>query len=101
VYDALAKAARAFGSDVEIMPRKSQVTFSRAKSFAVVRPATKDRVDVGLKLHGTKATARLVANAKAQTSDPSHTVGVHTSREVDRELTAWLRAAYDRAGAKT
>src|SRR5579862_2887995 len=37
IYDALARAARALGKDVEVMPRSSQVTFSRAKSFAIVR----------------------------------------------------------------
>jgi len=98
VFAALTKALTGLGGDVEVMPRKSQVTFSRAKSFVVVRAATKDRIDVGLKLHGTPATARLVTNPKATTSDPSHTVAVRTSSEVDRELVGWMRAAYDRAG---
>jgi predicted transport protein len=100
VYEALAESVRRLGSDVVVMPRKSQVTFSRDKSFAVVRPKTKDRVDVALKLHGVKATARLVADAKAAASDPSHVVGVHAKSEIDRELVGWLRAAYDRAGPK-
>jgi hypothetical protein len=98
IFDALSKALTGLGRDLEVMPRKSQVTFSRAKSFVVVRPAAKDRVDVGLKLHGTPATARLVTNPKATTSDPSHTVAVRTPNEVDRELLGWMRAAYDRAG---
>jgi predicted transport protein len=98
IYDALVKAACALGDDVEIMPRKRQVTFSRAKSFAVVRAAAKDRVELALRLHGTKPTERLRAVPKAGTSDPSHVVGVRTAREVDREVTAWLRAAYGRAG---
>jgi hypothetical protein len=98
VFDALTKALTGLCPDVEVMPRKSQVTFSRAKSFVVVRAATKDRVDVGLKLHGIPATARLVTNPKATTSDPSHTVAVRTPDEVDRELVGWMRAAYDRAG---
>jgi hypothetical protein len=98
VFDALTKALTGLGRDVEVMPRKSQVTFSRAKSFVVVRAATKDRVDVALKLHGTAASPRLVTNPKATTSDPSHTVAVRTPKEVDRELLGWMRAAYDRAG---
>jgi hypothetical protein len=100
IYDRLTKTARALGDDVEIMPRKSQVTFSRDKSFAVVRAATKDRVDLALKLHGTKATARLVAVPKAMTSDPSHVVAVRAPSEIDRELVGWLRAAYEGAGPK-
>jgi hypothetical protein len=99
IYDALAAAARALGKDVEIMPRSSQVTFSRARSFAVVRAATRDRIDLALKLPGAKATGRLVANAKAQGSDPTHLVAVRTLKEVDREVRGWLRAAYEHAGA--
>ena len=97
IYDALIAAIRKFGKYVEIMPRKSQVTCSRTKSFAVIRPATKDRVDVALRLAGAKATPRLVANRGAGSSDPSHTVGVRTTKEVDRELIGWLRAAYNGA----
>jgi predicted transport protein len=100
IYDALVHAVRAFGDDVEIMPRKSQVTFSRAKSFAVVRAATKDRVDVALKLHGEKPTNRLVLDPKAARSDPSHVVGLRAVKDVDTELVGWLRKARDRAGSK-
>jgi Domain of unknown function (DUF5655) len=97
IYDAVVKAARAFGADVEVMPRKSQVTLSRATSFAIVRASTKDRVDIALKLHGEKPTSRLVLDAKAMKSDPSHVVAVKGRSEVDKELIGWLRKAYDRA----
>ena len=96
IYDALADAARTLGDDVEIMPRESQVTFARGKTFAVVRAAARDRVDLGLKLHGEKGTRRLVADTQAETSDPSHIVGIASVGEVDDELRRWLRAAYDR-----
>jgi hypothetical protein len=98
VYDALATAARRLGGDVEVMPRSSQVTFSRKKSFAVVRAATRDRIDLLLKLPGTAATARLAANRGAGASDPSHVVSLRAPKDVDRELVGWLRAAYERAG---
>ena len=65
IYDRLAKAARGFGKDVMIAPRKSQITFARQVTFAVVRVATKDRVDLALRLAGEKPTSRLVANQKA------------------------------------
>jgi predicted transport protein len=99
VYDALVEAVRAFGSDVQVMPRKSQVTFTRETTFAVVRAATKTRVDVALKLHGDGPTSRLVADPMAAKSDPSHVVAVSATGDVDTELVAWLRKAYDRAGA--
>jgi hypothetical protein len=97
IYTALVTSVRAFGEDVEVMPRKSQVTFSRATSFAVIRAATRDRVDVALKLHGEKPTSRLVLDAEATKSDPSHVVGVRAVQEVDKELVGWMRSAYERA----
>jgi len=97
IYDAIVKAAHALGTDVEVMPRKSQVTLSRATSFAIVRAPARDRVEVLLKLHGEKGTARLVPNPKAGASDPSHAVAVRDEAEVDKELTRWLRKAYERA----
>jgi hypothetical protein len=98
IYEALVRAARTFGKDVEVMPRKSQVTLSRTTSFAVIRAATRDRVDVALKLHGEMPTARPVFDAKAMKSDPSHVVGVRSVSDVDKELVGWLRKAYDLAG---
>ncbi len=100
IYDALVNAVRTFGEDVEVMPRKSQVTFSRSTSFAVIRAATRDRVDVALKLHGEKGTHRLALDAKATKSDPSHVVGVTAIKDVDRELAGWMRKAYERAAPR-
>ena len=97
VYEALVEAVRGFGDDVSVMPRKSQVTCARGTTFAVLRAGTRDRVDVALKLHGTKATRRLVVSAGAMASDPSHVVAVRAVDEVDRELLGWLRAAYEKA----
>lgn len=97
IYDRLAKAARGFGEDVMIAPRKSQVTFARKVTFAVVRAAAADRVDLALHLKGEKPTTRLVANAKAAGSDPSHVVALGAARDVDAQVVKWLQLAYQRA----
>jgi hypothetical protein len=97
IYDRLAKAARGFGKDVMIAPRKSQVTFARQVTFAVVRAATKDRVDLALRLAGENPTSRLVANPKATSSDPTHTVALRGASEVDAQVLEWLKAAYQKA----
>jgi hypothetical protein len=97
IYDELAKAARALGKDVMIAPRKSQVTFARQVTFAVVRAATKDRVDLALRLAGEEPTARLIANLKAAGSDPTHVVALAAAKDVDREVVKWLDLAYERA----
>lgn len=80
VYEKLVKAARGLGPDVMIAPRKSQVTFARKVSFAVVRGAAKDRMDLFLRLAEQQPTARLVANPKATGSDPTHVVALRKPR---------------------
>jgi hypothetical protein len=97
IYDKLVKLARGFGDDVMIAPRKTQVTFARKVTFAVVRAATKDRVDLALRLGGQKPTARLVTNPKAAGSDPTHTIALRSAKDVDAETTKWLKLAYQGA----
>jgi hypothetical protein len=101
IYDRLAKAARALGKDVMIAPRKSQVTFARHVTFAVVRAAAADRVDLALRLPGEKPTARLVANARAAGSDPTHIVALGSAADVDAKVVKWLELAYQRAARRT
>ena len=97
VYDRLAKVARGLGKDVMIAPRKSQVTFARDVTFAVVRARAKDRVDLALRLAGHKPTARLVANLISTGSDPTHVVALRSPKEVDGEVVKWLELAYLRS----
>jgi Domain of unknown function (DUF5655) len=101
IYDRLAKVARGLGKDVMIAPRKSQVTFARSVTFAIVRAATKDRVDLALRLAGQKPTKRLVANPRAAGSDPTHVVALKSAAEVDEQVSKWLALAYREAARKT
>lgn len=94
LYDALIKQASALGDDVEVAPKKATVSLRRKKQFALLTPATKDRIDLGLNLPGAPGTQRLLVAGGMCT----HKVGVRTLDELDDELLGWLRAAYDRAG---
>jgi hypothetical protein len=96
IYDALIAAMEKFGSDVEVSPKKAYVSVRRNKQFAIVQPSTAERVDVGLNLKGVKPAGRLEA-AGSFNAMVSHRVRVTDRREVDAELIAWLRRAYDAA----
>jgi hypothetical protein len=50
-----------------------------------------------LRLAGHKPTARLVANAKASESDPTHLVALRKPGDVDAEVVKWMSAAYAKA----
>lgn len=97
IYDALVKAAKALGADVEISPKKSYVSLRRKKQFALVQPSTKTRVDLGLNLKGVDPTERLEASGSFN-SMCSHRVRLEKTKDVDRSVKAWLKTAYEAAG---
>jgi hypothetical protein len=96
LYDSLAAAIAAFGGDVEFSPKKAYVSVRRSKQFAIVQPAS-GRVDVGLVLKGESATPRLEV-AGSFNAMVTHRVRISVAQEIDEELLAWLRAAYNAAG---
>ncbi len=96
IYDALIREIKKFGKDVEIAPKKSYVSIRRNKQFALIQPSTKTRVDVGINLKGEGTTTRLEASGSFN-SMCSHRVRLSSGKDVDRELIAWLKQAYDRS----
>lgn len=96
IYDLLATRVAAFGTDVELSPKKAYVSLRRSKQFGLVQPSTATRVDVGLNLKGTAAKGRLEASGSFN-SMCTHRVRVETAKDVDAELLGWLRTAYDNA----
>lgn len=96
IYKAIIAIVSNFGDDVKITPKKTEVSLDRNKKFAVIRPSTKSRIDLGLKLKGKPITERL------ENSGPFGTMCTHRVRltmvnEIDAELKAWLKEAYENA----
>lgn len=96
IYDALITEVTAFGSDVEVSPKKAYVSLRRSKQFALIKPATKTRMDIGITLKGYEPTERLETTA-SMSSMTSHLVRITSIDEIDDELKGWLRAAYEAA----
>ncbi|MGD9954675.1 MAG: DUF5655 domain-containing protein [Candidatus Nanopelagicales bacterium] len=95
VHDAVIAAVDSLG-DYEQAPKKSYVSLRRKKQFAMVGPATKDLVEIGLNVKDLPDSARLKAMPAG--SMCSYTLRIGTAKEVDAELKRWLKAAYDAAG---
>jgi predicted transport protein len=96
IYEAILKAMKKFGTDVEIAPKKAYVSFRRNKQFAIVQPSTKTRVDVGINLKGHPADSRLESSGSFNAM-VSHRVRVESLGEVDKQLIGWLKQAYESA----
>lgn len=97
IHDALEKALKDFGADVEMLPMKAYVSVRRKKQFAILQPSTAERFDVGIKLKGMAPEGRLEASGSFS-GMVSHRVRLSSVKDADRELIGWLREAYERAG---
>jgi len=97
-YDRRFAAISALGEDVEPGPRGTYVSFGRPKQFALVQPSTRTRVDLGLRLPGVAAGDRLLDAGSFGSGNITHKVGLSSPEQVDAEVEAWLRAAYDARG---
>jgi hypothetical protein len=95
IHDALMKAIDGFGP-FEVAPKKGYVSLRRKKQFAMIGPATNTRFEVGLNMKGVKATTRLVQLPPGGMCP--YKVALTDVKEVDGELLAWIRQAYDGAG---
>ena len=80
----------------ELAPKKTYLSLRRKKQFAMVGPATKTQVEVGLNAKGLQGSERLQELPPRGMCD--YKVRVSDLAEVDAELIAWIRAAYDSAG---
>lgn len=96
IYDSLRAAIGKFGGDVEFSPKKAYVSVRRNKQFAILQPSTATRVDVGINLKGKPATARLEVSGSFNAM-VSHRVRVESAADVNKELVAWLKEAYEGA----
>lgn len=94
IYDVLIDMVKTFGKDITVTPKKTSVSIIRKKQFALIKPATKTRIDLGLKLPGKELTARLDNSGPFGTMC-THRVQLSNADEVDNELKAWLQEAYD------
>lgn len=94
IHDVIADYVKTFGGEVEIAPKKTSVSLRRKKQFALIQPSTKTRIDLGINLKGVAPQGRL----EAMTGMCTHKVKLTSVDEVDADVKAWLKDAFDRAG---
>lgn len=94
IHDAIVSFAKGLGSDIEIAPKKTSVSLRRKKQFALITPATKTRVDLGLALKGDEPHGRL----EKGDAMCSHRVRLESVDDFDAEVQGWMAEAYSRSG---
>ena len=96
IYEGLLKVVKKFGEDVTITPKKTGVSIIRKKQFALIKPTTKTRIDLGIKLKDKPTTDRLENSGPFGTMC-THRVRLSNINEIDNELKNWLKESYQNA----
>ncbi len=94
IYEALIEKISKFGKDINIVPKNTSVSIIRKRQFALIKPATKTRIDLGLKIKG-KPTGERLENSGPFGTMCTHRVRLTEVAQVDDELVGWLKEAYD------
>ena len=95
IHEALMQQITKFG-EFEIVPKKGYVSLRRKKQFAMIGPKTNTRFEVGINGKDFKKNPRLLEQPKG--SMCNYIVNLTDPKEVDSELVAWLKSAYENAG---
>jgi hypothetical protein len=95
-YDALLAKLSKFGTEVTVASTATYISLLRdGKKFGIVQ-ITAERMDIGIKLKGVKPTDRLEAAGKWNAM-VTHRVRISDPKQIDKDILAWLKQAYDAA----
>ena len=95
IHEALLIHLSKFGA-FESAPKQKYVSYRRKKQFVMIGPATNTRVELGLNIKELPASQRLEKLPAGQMCN--FRVKLTDAAQVDAELVAWAKAAYDAAG---
>lgn len=96
IYMALITYIESLGNDVTITPKKGSVSVLRKRQFILIKPATKTRIDLGLKLKEKPTTERLENSGPFGTMC-THRVRISELMDINEELKKWIKEAYEKS----
>ena len=77
----------------DVAPKKTYLSLRRKKQFAMVGPAPKEQIEIGLNAKSLPAHARLKALPPGGMCQ--YAVRLSSEAEIDAALIGWIRAAYN------
>lgn len=94
VFDAVLRILPGLPGPVTVQARGTLVSLvSPRRTFAVLKPTTKSRIDLGLRLGATQPAGRLIPAKNL--GQATVRIPLSTPGEVDDEVRDWLAKAYD------
>jgi len=94
IYEKLKEEISKLGDDITFTPKKDSVSIIRKKQFTLIKPATKTRIDLGLKFKNKETGGRL-ENSGPFGAMCTHRVQLNSVSEVDQEVMGWIAEAYE------
>jgi Domain of unknown function (DUF5655)/Domain of unknown function (DUF4287) len=94
IHEAFMQIVDGWG-EFERAPKKTYISLRRKKQFAMLGPASQTRVELGLNMKGVPGTERLLEQAAGGMCQ--YKVKISAVSEIDAELMAWVRIAFDSA----
>jgi len=96
LYEKVISIVENFGNDITIAPKKGSVSLIRKRQFALIKPATKTRIDLGLKLKDTEVQGCL------EHSGPfgamcTHRIQINEMDDINDDVIKWLSTAYEKS----
>ncbi len=95
LHDAVMQVVKGLGA-FEEAPKKSYISLRRNKQFAMLGPATKDAIEIGLNAKDLAPHARLKVQPPGSMCPV--TTRISSLQELDATLTGWIKQAFDAAG---
>lgn len=96
IYEELVKYAHSLGTDVKLSPKKTSVSLIRKNQFILIKPATKTRIDLGLKIKGQEAEGILEDSGPFGTMC-THRIKLSSESDVTNEVKKWIKLAYSKS----
>jgi predicted transport protein len=96
IFERLREEIEALGEDIRAEGRATYTPFVRRRQFAAVQGATRTRVDVGLRY--TEPPASELLRPADSPGQATHRLSLTSVDQVDDEVRALLRAAYEQNG---
>jgi Domain of unknown function (DUF5655)/Domain of unknown function (DUF4287) len=98
IYDELLKLGKSLGEDVKACPCRTIVPLYRDHVFALIKPTTNSRIDLGFALthYKGKLPKRLIDTGGLAKKDRiTHRIEITVAEQIDGEVKKWLKTAYD------
>jgi predicted transport protein len=96
IYNVLDKVISSLGDDITITPKKDSISYIRKRQFALIKPATKTRIDLGLKIKD-KPTEGKLENSGPFGTMRTHRVKLQSEKDITLDVINWIKEAYKKS----